>query len=59
MSPVSPTLVYAIVGFFIGTIVGFVFIGSERANDVLIGAGLGLLIGIMLAFGRYRLWERK
>ena len=55
----SPTLIYATVGFVIGALLGLFLAHSPGAADILIGALMGLLIGVILGVARYHLWDRR
>ncbi len=55
----SPTLVYASIGFLAGALSGFVYAGSPDLADLLIGGFFGVFAGILLAFSKYNIWDRK
>lgn len=56
----SPMILYALVGIVVGTFLNFLLTdGSTRASDLLLGATLGLAVGIVLALGKSNLWRRK
>ena len=56
----SPMILYALVGIVVGAFLNFLLTGgSTRASDLLLGAILGLAVGIVLALSKSNLWGRK
>ncbi len=55
----SPMLWYGGVGFIVGAISGFVLASSQSKEDLLIGAFLGLFIGVTLAMCKRQLWDKN
>ena len=56
----SPMILYALVGVVVGTFLNFLLTGgSTRPSDLLLGATLGLAVGIVLALSKSNLWGRK
>jgi len=53
-------ILYALVGVVVGTFLNFLLTGgSTRPSDLLLGATLGLAVGIVLALSKSNLWGRK
>ena len=55
----SPTVVYAGLGFFAGALSGFTYTNSPNLPDLLVGASFGVFAGVLLAFSKYSIWNRK
>ena len=56
----SPMILYALVGIVVGAFLNFLLTsGSTRPSDILLGAILGLAVGIVLALSKSNLWGRK
>ena len=53
-------ILYALVGIVVGAFLNFLLTsGSTRPSDLLLGAILGLAVGIVLALSKSNLWGRK
>ncbi|MBI2612285.1 hypothetical protein HYW59_00500 [Candidatus Kaiserbacteria bacterium] len=56
----SPTIVYAIVGLFVGGFLNYILTGgSTQMGDLLTGAIFGLAIGLFLGIAKYNILDRK